>query len=203
MSITVGDVLRVVAIMQWLDGDIAMNVFNAVISGTGGPYDDLDIVDDAVAWLDLIYGEITAQVSTDLDGAEVRVYIYDTVDDDWDEVGSDVWTWNPTSAGEPLPRGVAALVNVKTLDPDVNGKKYYPGMTEAGSTDGLWGAGTVTDLQDSSTEWVGTFAGAVSGADWVPGIWSPTRTNFYPFSGTIIVPTIPAYQRRRKNGIGI
>jgi hypothetical protein len=203
MSIVVGDILRVVAVLSWLDGDIAQNVFNAVISGSGGPFDDADIVADALDWLDTMYANIVTQMSDEIDGSEIRLYIYDPIDDDWDEVGSDAWSLNPSGVSDQLPRGVAQLVNCKTLDPDVNGKKYLPAPTEGIVTDGLFIAGAIADATDFAVDWVTGFTGATSGASWVPGVWSPTNTNFHPMSGTVILPTIPAYQRRRKRGIGI
>lgn len=203
MSIGVGDILRVVAILTWLDGDIMQNVFNAVISGSGGPYDEDDIVDDAIEWCSDMYDAFLAQISDELDGAEVRVYEYDSGDDDWDEIGSDVWVWNPASADEQLPRGVSLLLNMKTSNADVNGKKYLGGHTEASVTDGLFTAGEVSRGATFGATWATGFVGGTSGADWVPGVWSPKNTNFFAATGTIIIPTIPAYQRRRKQGVGI
>jgi hypothetical protein len=202
MSIAVGDVLRVVAIMAWLDGNLNMNVFNAVIGGTGGPFDEADIVDDAVAWMNAIYGNMTGSTSDELDGSEIAVYVYDSVDDDFDEVGTDPWTYNPTSASEQLPRGVAGLINANTIDPDVQGKKYLGGLVEPSVTDGLWIAAQLANLALWADDWVTAFTGGTSGASWIPGVWSPTRTNFYPFSGAYTIPAIPAYQRRRKRGVG-
>lgn len=203
MSITVGDILKVVAVMQWLDGDIAQNVFSVVVGGTGGPFDELDVVDDLEDWLDDMYANMTSLGADEIDGSELRVYIYDSIDDDYDEVGSGVWAWNPTSADHQLPRGVAALINAKTINPDVNGKKYLPGMVETSSDDGLWNTAMMTALVLFAVDWTTTFVGAASGATFVPGVWSPTRTTFFAFSGTEIIPTIPAYQRRRKRGVGI
>lgn len=203
MSLTVGDILKVVAILQWVDGDILQNVFNVVIGGAGGPYDEADVIDDMVDWMDAIYANIVARVSDELDGSEVRCYEYDPVDDDWDEIGSDSFTFNPSDALHQMPRGVASLINAKTTDPDVNGKKYIGGITEGWFDDGLHGASILATLALVGADWVTPFAGSTSGADFVPGIWSPTRTNFYACSGTIIIPSIPAYQRRRKQGVGI
>ncbi len=203
MSIQVGDILRVVAVLSWLDGDVAMNVFNAVIGGSGGPYDDADVLDDAVSWVGAMYAEVVAEISDNMDGSEVRVYIYDSVDDDWDEVGINSWTFNPTGTAENLPRGCAALINARSLDPDVNGKKYLPGFVEGFAIDGLWSAGTVVKLAAFGAEWATAFTGSVSGASWVPAIWSPTDTVARAMNGTILVPSIVAYQRRRKDGVGI
>jgi len=203
MSIQVGDVLRVVAILAWLDGDVAQNVFNAVIGGSGGPYDDDDIVADAKAWVNVMFANFSASMSDEIDGSEVRVYVYDSADDDWDEVGSDSWTFNPASANDQLPRGVAALINARTLDPDVSGKKYVMGMTEGAVDNGLINSGEIGRLILFGEDWTTAFTGGTSAADWVPGIWSVKETNFHPTTGSLSIPTIPAYQRRRKQGVGI
>lgn len=203
MSITVGDVLKVVAVLQWVDGDIMQNVFNVIVAGSGGPYDDADVVDDMLEYVENMYAEIVTGVTDDLDGSEVRVYIRDFVDDDWDEVGSVPWVFNPSDTDEYLPRGVAGLINVKTSDPDVNGKKYIGGLTESGAVDGLVGNGLLVLYAAFAVEYVTLFAGTTSSADFMPGIWSPTRGNFFYMSGAIIIPAIPAYQRRRKQGVGI
>jgi len=203
MSITVGDVLKVVAIIGWLDGNIAQNVFSAVVSGSGGPYDEGDVTDDMLDWVEAMFANLTAHMSDNMDGSEVRVYVYDPVDDDYDEIGSTAWVWNPSQGIDNLPSGVAYLINCKTIDPDVNGKKYLAGGTENSSEAGLLSSTIITAMSAFAVDWVTGFTGATSTADFTPGVWSPTRTNFYPMSGDVIIPTIPAYQRRRKAGVGI
>jgi hypothetical protein len=203
MSISPGDVLKIVAVLSWLDGNVAQNVFGAAIGGTGGPYDDEDIGDDALAWVSAMFSNITTGLSNQIDGSEVKVYKYDSVDDDFDEVATESWTFNPSNSADQLPRGVAALINCKTMDPDVSGKKYIPGLTEGAVTAGLFESGTMTALANFADDWLGPFTGGTSGATWIPGVWSPTRTNFYAATGTALISTIPAYQRRRKRGVGI
>jgi hypothetical protein len=202
MAISVGDILRVVAIMYWLDGNTVQNVFNAVITGSGGPFDDADIVDDALAWMNSAYGNLTTLLSQDLDGAEVAVYEYDPVDEDWDEVGKAAWSFAPTGTAGYLPRGVAGLINASTLDPDVQGKKYIGGLTTGAISSGLLVGATITALGNFADDWLSSFTGSVSGADWVPGVWSVKNGNLHPFYGAYTIPTIPAYQRRRKRGVG-
>lgn len=203
MTIETGDILRVVATMLWSDGNVMQNVFNAVITGGGGPWTDDDVVDDAEDWMDNVYANITDVVADVVSGSQIIVYKYDSVDDDWDEVGSEVWGWSPTSVGEQAPRGVAALINMKTSDPDVSGKKYIGGMTESGLEDGLWNSSIIAKLILLGVDWGTGFIGAVSLADWAPGVWSVVDSAFYQSGDTIVIPFIPAYQRRRKRGIGI
>lgn len=203
MSLSVGDILKVVAVLSFDDGNILQNVFGLVIGGTGGPYDEADVIDDMVTYVYDILSLLGGGMVDDISGSEVRVYEYDSVDDDFDEVGSDALSFNPTNTAHALPRGVAALVNAKTTDPDVNGKKYFGGLAEDMHGDGTWEGTMLTSLANAAAEWVTPFTGAVSAADFVPGIWSPTRSNFYAASGTVLIPVIAAYQRRRKQGVGI
>lgn len=203
MSIVDGEILRIVASMLWDDGNVNQNVFNAVVTGGGAPWDEADIIDDAEDWLDDMYANIAANVSDHLDGNELIVYKYDALDDDWDEVGSQAWTWLGGQGAEYLPRGVAALVRLWSTDPDVQGKKYIPGLTEAGVTDGLFGAGTITNLLAFAADWYLPFVGATSGATFTPGIWSVVGSVFKAGIDHVATSTIPAYQRRRKRNVGI
>lgn len=203
MTISTGTILRVVATLLWTDGSVMQNVFNAVITGGGGPWDDNDVVDDALDWLELMYANMVARVSDDCDGSTVFVYEYDGVDDDWDEVGSANWVFNPTGANEQLPRGNAALINARTVDPDVSGKKYVGGLTEEASSDGLIGAATLASLALFAADWGAEFVGATSGATFTPGVWSPKNIELFEMTEEYLLPAIFAYQRRRKRGVGI
>jgi len=203
MSITVGDVLKVVATLAFTDGELMQNVFSMVVGGTGGPFTDSDVVDDAIDWIDGIYAELVGYQSATCDGSQVQVYVYDPVDDDFDEVGSGSFVYDPASGGDPMPRGVAALINAKTSDPDVSGKKYFGGLTETSAVDGVWNSSLLTALAAAALEWGTQFVGATSGATFNPCVWSPTKTNAYVLSNDYIIPGEAAYQRRRKRGVGV
>lgn len=204
MTVPTGTILRVVASLGYTDGEINQNVYNCRISGGGGPWDELDILDDAEDWLDNMYANVTAAITSDMDGLSTTVYKYDTVGDDWDEVGVNPFTFNPTAGvSDGLPRGVAALITAKSTDPDVDARKYIPGFYEGYLTSGLWIAGAVTALAALGADWVLPFVGAATGADFTPVVWSVVGKAALDLIDTIIVPTIPAYQRRRKNNVGI
>lgn len=203
MSVTAGTILKVVVSSIWTDGNIIQNVFNAVVTGAGSPWDNEDIVEDAVSWAEDLFFNLTGGTTDHMDGSQVQVYEYDSVDDDWDEVGSQAFVWNPTNASEQCARGVAALVNLKTTDPDVSGKKYVAGSTEGSLTDGLWSSSWLASLLSFAVDWYAGFVGTDSGADWQGGVWSPTDTVFKSAIASVVIPAIPAYQRRRKRGVGI
>jgi hypothetical protein len=203
MSITDGTVLKVVATQVWPDDEVNQNVFNAVITGGGGPWDEADVLEDALDWIATIFANLNTRWSEDLNGSVVTVYEYDPIDDDWDEVGSIGWTFIPAGAGETLPRGIAGLINAKTIDPDVSGKKYVGGMLETMQSGGTLSANTLTDLANFADDWGNPFAGFTTGAGWAPVIWSVVGTVAKLMSETYIIPSEASYQRRRKKGVGI
>ena len=203
MAISTGDILRIVATMLWSDGNVMQNVFNAVISGAGGPWPNEDVIGDALTWVEAMYDAIPAIISDEVTGSQIVGYVYDSVGDDWDEFASENWAWDGTNITDQIPRGAAGLLNLKTSDPDVNGKKYIGGIAEDRITDGLFTGTCITDLIAYGVQWATDFVGSDTLADWAPGVWSPKNTAFYDAGLVIIIPTIPAYQRRRKRGIGI
>jgi len=203
MTVTTGDILRIVASQLWNDGNVVQNVFNSLISGAGSPWDDVDVVSDAEDWLDNMYANLTTLVSEDLAGNEVIVYKYDSGDDDWDEVGSAVWSWSPSATSDELPRGVAGLVRLWTEDPDVQGKKYIAGLPESTTDDGLFISAALTGLLAFGADWWNPFVGSATGADFTPGIWSVAQTAFKEAVEHVASTTIPAYQRRRKRNVGV
>lgn len=203
MSITDGTILRVVASLLWTDGNVNQNVFNCVPTGGGSPWDEQDILDDMEDWCDNMYANMVNVMSDEIDGNEVIVYEYDPVGDDWDEVGSNAWGFDPTAISSQLPRGVAGLVRLWTSDADVQGKKYIPALVEDQLLDGLYTAALITQLLAFGADWYAPFVGATSGASFTPGIWSVAGTVFKAAVDHIATSTIPAYQRRRKRNVGI
>jgi hypothetical protein len=179
------------------------NVFNAVVTGGGSPWDDSDIGDDAELWMDDLYLNVANFVSDECSGTMVTIYKYDAIDDDWDEVVTKAWVYAFQASEDQLPRGNAALVNAKTTDPDVSGKKYIGGLTEAAITGGLLNGGTLNAITAWAIDWYTPFTGGESGATWTPGVWSVKNTVFKALSGTLITSSVMAYQRRRKRGVGI
>lgn len=203
MTITTGDILRTVAQAVWVDGNITQNVFACLISGAGGPWVDADVLDDLEAWLDNMYANMTALTSNDLDGDFIFGYVWDTVGLDWDLFASEPWVWNPADVGQQIPRGVATFMKAPTSNPDVQGRKYFPGLTEASNASGLLTAGYIVGMLAFGLDWITPFIGAATGATFSPGVWSVKNLAHFVFGTEIAAATIPAYQRRRKRGVGI
>lgn len=203
MTVPTGTILKVVATMLWDDGNVMQNVFACDIVGGAGPYDEADVIDDLVTWVEDMYTTLNAQITHLVDGSQVQVYRWDAVGGDFDEVGSDPWTWTPSQATEALPYGVAGLLNAKSVDADSSAKKYLGGICEGSSVDGVWETVMLAAMVNFGGEWVQSFVGAITGATFNPGVWSVKDSLLNAFVATVIIPTTPAYQRRRKQGVGI
>lgn len=203
MAIPDGAILRLVASILLPESVIAQNVFYAVFADTGGSNDDLDVLSDLGDYIGDVWDKIKGSISVDVTMTGIKVYIYDPLDPDWDEVGDELIGIAGVSGTDMLTHGVAALIHAKTTDPDVQAAKFIPGMGEANTVDGLFIAAALTAMTNYADEWTTPFVGAATGGDFAPGVWSVANTLFYMFNGTEVVNAIPGYQRRRKPGVGI
>lgn len=203
MSIPDGAILRIVLSLLFPDSAIAQNVFYTVFTDTGTSDDDDDVLTDLETWIETIYANLNAAVDSGISMAGMKVYIYDASDPDWDEVGVAFPTDGFSGAGDAMPNGVAALSHATTTNPDVTGAKYWGGNTDTSTVENDYTAGSLAAYQNACDDWVTNFVGAVTGADFGPGVWSPTKTNFFLFNGVYSTNAQVAYQRRRKPGVGI
>jgi len=135
----------------------------------------------------------------------------DPVDDVYKKVGS-LWNWiggnilvdlDGESIGDPLPSGVAILGELLTDTSRVVGKKYVGGLSELAQTAGQWISTVSAAMLSSISEWMAQFQDLVDTTTYyVPGVYSTKALAFKPFTGAGVVRAIPAYQRRRKEGVG-
>lgn len=203
MTVATGTALRVVQTLVWDDGNVIQNVFNCELTGGAGPYDDQDVADDMADWMDVIYTYLDSDMVDQLTMGVTVTYKWDSGDQDWDEVGVSLPIVSIDGTGDALPHGVALMMQGNTINPDVKGRKYFGGLSEALQTDGSWVSGLITVMGNVGTAWLTDFVGAASGADFGPGVWSVKNLDFYAFATSFVVNSICNYQRRRRPGVGI
>lgn len=106
-----------------------------------------------------------------------------------------------TVVGDVMPAAVSGFFQADTLRPKSFGRKYVPGMTELGTDEGILSAGVLafllTLLVETTTDIPVGIAGLL-----VPGILSRVTSAFIEFTGGGLSTDVPAYQRRRKPGVG-
>lgn len=188
------EVIKVVVEMALL-GQRVLNVWHMVSSS---PVADLDVLDDAAEFMDSLYTEVIAAMSTGLafESVIVKNITADT------NIGQTAWVGNATgsNAGDPLPPGVAALLTLPTLYPKVRGRKFIPGWCEPETTGGLFSNASIASLLDMGLLALTVFTGTASGQNWVFGV--PRSAGGFAIFNDALVTNVPAYQRRRKQGVG-
>ena len=203
MAVANGAILRIVVSLLFPENVIAQNVFYAIFQDTGASNDEDDVITDLGTWIEDMYDTMANQLSLDTSLTGHKVYVYDSGDADWDEVGDGLLSDSFAGAGDILPHGVSLVMHAKTTDPDVQAAKFIGGMNEATTTDGLFIAGPLAAAVLFAVDWSTDFVGAATGGDFEVGVWSVKNTAFYNFSGVEVINVIPGYQRRRKPGVGI
>jgi hypothetical protein len=204
MAVADGAILKAVTSLLMPDDVIAQLVWAVVFADTGTSNDDQDVVDDIGTWLDGVLANVATYISQYVSAASHRVYVYDSVDDDFDEVGVASTSWIGThTSSHMLPHGTAAIAHARTTDPDVQGTKFFPGFCENYQDQSNLTGAAVSALLAAANDWVTAFVGSNTGGDFGPGVWSPTRGTFYLANGDYSVNVDLGYQRRRKPGVGI
>lgn len=202
-NLAANDILKVVVALAYPDSVVAQNIFWILFDGDGTSLDVDDVLDDLETWVEAMYAIILSAESTQVSLDDMTAYVYDASEDDFDEVGSRTVTGVGTSAVEYLPQGIAVVQNGNTVDADVQGRKFWGGLTEATQDDGGLAAGQLANFAALGLEWVSPFIGADTGSGFTPGVYSLTKSAFKNFSGVVATNLTMGYQRRRKPGVGI
>jgi hypothetical protein len=202
MSFTSGDIMK--ADLRWQVGNIglAVNVFQAVLSqDTPHAIADLTVLTGVGGWVSDILAPMATHVVVNCTVTDCNVY--KKVGPLWNLVGPAPIVFTPGSIGDPLPSGVAALVTAYTGTSKVVGKKYLPGLSELAQTAGLWVVGVLAAMLQSAVVWITPFAlDPSSEGTFYPGVWSLKKAGFVGFVSSVATRDVPAYQRRRKQGVG-
>lgn len=200
MSIDAGAILRAAISFAVANASDIVNVYHLVMTGE-------DDVSNAQAVLDCkdyiinIMNQISALYPDALTVNDVQVWSLNFTTFEWESIGStgSIWTGSQGTV-EYLPAQVGPLFRANTTNAKSKGRKYLPPVTEAAVSEGILTAATLSTLGDALAEYIDSY---VSGArTYTPGVWSPTDTVFYAFSGPAVVGSLPGTQRRRKEGVG-
>lgn len=197
MGINAGDVLRVTA-KCLLDEQSIQNVFYCLVT-TAWP--DLgQALDDIQSILSDGYALIKEKQTDHLTSDHIGVHNI-TQDETYGEI---IWTEDypggTDDTSEYLPGPVCALGRVGTWKPRVQGRKFLAGFTETNLADGKWGGGVISDVGDFM-EWFYLTTHGAGDAVCDFGLYNPDLDEFN-LGHTIFSDAVPAYQRRRRIGVG-
>lgn len=158
--------------------------------------------------LQTAFDDITSNVAAAVGGSEVSTSEWDFVDNEWDGKDTQVTT---TLTGtevvtEMLPHGDALLMRFITDELRRQGRKFVPGLTEAGSQAGSWSSTVLTNAALAA----GTLNNVVTAGGLTADPCTFNDTPLSPrfetaslFTPTSLINTFVSYQRRRRPGVGI
>ena len=200
MTISDNAALKVVQEIN-LPGDVvAVNVYY-FLSDFTAPQAKEDVVDECAAWIEVLYNTLIGKIYEDVSLGEMTLYEWNDILVQWDNRGTGAPTRTFTVTTDMLPHGVAALVRAYTTEPRTIGRKYIPGVCEIDQMDGTWVAGMLTALAGFGDAWNNDIT--INGSNWLRvGVWSTVTKAVFRLSGVEVVLASPAYQRRRRPGVG-
>ena len=148
MTVINGDILEIRQPSSWNDDFQFLNVFfvQVVTAPTAG---DSEILTDLATWRTTIYTPILPDFPTtwDTDPATINNLTQDVF------VGELAGELVGTGVGDVLPFQVAALVVGRTADRGHQARKYFGPFVEASNVDGIWVAGTQSNLVSAGVAW--------------------------------------------------
>lgn len=195
-----GEILRTV-LNYVIPGSAAQNVFFHRYDGPG--VTDALLLDAVDAWFTTVWApDWTSLGSTN---AEMDFVECDVINPDG-TVARNLGAEALNIAGGAAPSTGAAAVSAYLLAytdlPKQRGSKYVPGINEGAYDNNLFSGGALLDMAALLASYL-SIINPGGATELVPGVLSRTLLTFVPFIGNGLVDAQPAYQRRRKDGVGI
>ena len=104
-------------------------------------------------------------------------------------------------AGASTPGGVAGYLQANTAIPKTRGRKFVPFLADNSVTAGYLASGALGPMAALLTDYLTNVP--YNTVDVLgPGVLSRTLLQFVPFNNSGTYTDVPAYQRRRKPGVG-
>lgn len=202
MTVTNLDIVKTTLYWKAAGFGMALNVFNAILTQpTPHTISDADLNTDMEHWMEDIITPLLPDIVVDYEVIGITTHKWAAPH--WEYVIGGLPVLVGTNGGEALPSGVAALMGCMTSGARTLGKKYIPGMSELVCSAGVWGATVLGHMATAAVQWTSPFASVDSGSTWYPGAFSLILGGLKAFNTRIWIPDIPAYQRRRKENVGI
>lgn len=196
-----GEICRITVSYATAGGSTPQNVFHTqLLSGDITDAQALIDLDNWVnaGWLD----EWEDRASEDAEGIGADFDIMNVDGTVNRSLGASSYTTHQgTLAQDVEPPAVSYFMFAPTALPKIRGRKFVPGVTEQGVADGLITPSALSSLTVLADFFINTY---VNGSNsYGMGVLSTVLQEFVPFIGSYVLSDDPAYQRRRKAGVGI
>lgn len=200
MTITDGQILKIAQEINMPDSVIAINIFY-LNADFVAPQTDDDVVLACESYIEGLFANVSGQVTDLIDLGDMAVYVYNSVLDQWDNIGSETPAVTFTNATDMLPHGVCGMVRAYSVNTRSIARKYLAGFCEDQQENGTWLAAAITAMANFGNSWTTRETISVDN-DLEPAVFSQALRTGYRLTGVEVVLSEPAYQRRRRPGVG-
>lgn len=192
-----GDIIRLGCSMIYDSTEEVVNVYHLRLN-SGGPMTLAQIDSDLQDWMDNVMETLDTELSTLMlaDRISVANVTQATV------FGSMPWGAfaQGGAAGEQTASGVCCFTFARTRKPRVQIRKYYGVFPAASLVDGEWDAGVTAAAGDALDYHIAEHVMPIGAT--MQGVAYNRELDTYEFAHTVATRGEPAYQRRRKRGVG-
>jgi hypothetical protein len=200
MAVADNSILRVAAHFISAAASDIVNVYHFTMDSVGD-VSEANVLADLEDLIDALMTNLDQAYPTSTSCDSVEAWVWNSTLSRWDSIGEVNGTWAGTSTNlDEAPAGVAMYVRADSSDAQAKGAKYLPPPNDAALADGLITSTVMTYLANFLTDYAATYVGTY--AEFIPGLWQIATESFKLFSGTGTTSNVPAYQRRRKPGVG-
>jgi len=196
-----GEIIRVVVEYTSLGASIGQTVHWYEFQGPGVA--DSLVTSTITSWLTNDWGPEWRQLSSP--DSELTSWEGDVINPDFTvdrNFGGASIGLAGTTAGQAAAAADSALMIAGAGVPTKKGKKYAPFLSTGIFEDGVLNSTALSVLADLFDEYVKELL-VIIGSNLAAGILSRVDGLFYAFPGGGTITSVPAYQRRRKPGVGI
>jgi hypothetical protein len=197
MAVNQGDIIQAVAAMEWDGVEDVLNIYQFQLQSPAS-VTEAGVISDLTDFLDSAYDVLKLFLTTLLTFKEIRLL------NKTQDVILGTFPWPTLVAGtgatDTQAPGVCALINFTTTKPRVSPRKYLGVFTEGAlGANGAFGPSVVAAL----AIFAGLFIGDIvqPNGTYLYGYDSPKTLQFETPNG-VSTGSVPAYQRRRKQGRG-
>lgn len=192
-----GDIIRIGASLIYDQTEELVNVYHLRVND-GAPY-SFELVDSVLqAYMDAVMDSLDTELSTLVHAGTLAISNVTQLT----VFGAIAWgTFSQGgAAGEPTAAGVSCMTFARTRKPRVQLRKYYGVFPQTAMVDGIWDAGVTDACGDAMGYHIAEQT--LSSTFKLQGV-AYNRTLLTEAEGiTVSTRNEPAYQRRRKRGVG-
>lgn len=197
-----GNIFRTVCILD-LPNSVEATINKYIqASSTIPAVDYAAVVTEVATWYDDMLGDMESSIGEATTSPGIVVYHVDDATGDETVLDTAAITFNPAATGGVLPLGVAALLSAQVFQDRGVIKYFFPAIADnLIDADGDFTATVLTDLALAGVEML-VGPNAVNGINFATGSWNRSTLTFKDVGSSAVAHATPAYQRRRKPGVG-